>query len=500
MKRIAVLGLGHETNTFSTDLATESLYADGGIQRGNEVIDIHAQSQSTYAGFLAPLERTDIELVPLFAAWTNPRGRIERHAFDNLLAEMTSMLDSGGEWDAILLNLHGAAVAEHVEEADLHIVRAVHKCAAGAPIGLVVDMHANLSPAIAELVDVLMPYQTNPHIDPAIRGRACRAEVLELVDGKPRSAVHIERLPLVVNIVKQSTEEDPMRGLLAQARAIADAEGAVDVSILQGFPYADVKQMGMSVAVTHPSGIDAAKRAAKTLAQAIWRMRRELQGAGASVEEALNEADSRHPGDPVLLLDVGDNVGGGGPGDTTHLLSAAIGRGSRDIVFTIHDPGAVLKLKDAATGSRVTMSVGGWSSQQAGTPIELSGELISVTEGIYEEPVVAHGGLRHFDTGTSIAVKTANNVVVIATSKLVQPVTMMQLISHGIAPSTLRGIVAKGVNGPRAGFRSHTRGHVVVDTPGITRLSIEGLPYNRRSIPMYPFEDTQFEPEGHANA
>ncbi|MFJ2503156.1 M81 family metallopeptidase [Microbacterium sp. NPDC087592] len=500
MKRIAVLGLGHETNTFSNDLATESLYADGGIQRGDEIIEVHSQSQSTYAGFLAPLARSDVELVPLLAAWTNPRGRIQTRAFDSLLSEMTSLLESRGDWDAILLNLHGAAVAEHVEEADLRICQAVHALSGGAPIGLVVDMHANLSPGIAELVDVLMPYQTNPHVDPAKRGLACRNEVLRILDGKPRPAVHIESIPLVVNIVKQDTGEEPMRGLLAQAKSIASREGALDVSILEGFPYADVKQMGMSVSVTHPSGLGAAQRAARSMAEAVWRARRELQGVGMGIQTALDESDSRRPGDPVLLLDVGDNVGGGGPGDTTHLLAAAIARGSRDLVFTIQDPVAALRLATADIGSHVSVPVGGWSSVQAGEPVELVGELISATDGIYEEPVVAHGGLRHFDTGTSVAVKTLDGLVIVVTSKLVQPVSMMQLTSHGIDPAALRGIVAKGVNGPRAGFASHTRGHVVVDTPGITRLSIEGLPYRRRASPMYPFEHTEFDTERRTDA
>ncbi|MEV4669884.1 M81 family metallopeptidase [Microbacterium sp. LWO12-1.2] len=500
MKRIAVLGLGHETNTFSNDLATGELYADGGIQRGDEIIEVHAQSQSTYAGFLAPLARSDVELVPLLAAWTNPRGRIEKRAFDSLLSEMTSLLDAGGEWDAILLNLHGAAVAEDVEEADLRIAQAVHERSGGAPIGLVVDMHANLSPGIAELVDVLMPYQTNPHVDPAQRGLACRGALLGILDGAPRPTVHIESIPLAVNIVRQDTSEQPMRGLLDQARTIATREAALDVSILEGFPYADVKQMGMSVSVTHPGGADAAKRAARLMAKAVWEVRRDLQGGGVDIPSALAESSSRQPGDPVLLLDVGDNVGGGGPGDTTHLLAAAIAIGAHDLVFTIQDPAAAVSLATAAIGSKVSALVGGWSSEQAGEPVELAGELISATNGIYEEPVVAHGGLRHFDTGTTVAVKTLHNLIVVVTSKLVQPVSMMQLTSHGIDPATLRGIVAKGVNGPRAGFESHTRGHVAVDTPGITRLSIEGLPYRRRARPMYPFEHTEFDPERHANA
>ena len=57
--RFAVLGLGHETNTFSNIHADLARYRDGGIHRGQEMIEHYLTSQATFAGFLAPQEKLD---------------------------------------------------------------------------------------------------------------------------------------------------------------------------------------------------------------------------------------------------------------------------------------------------------------------------------------------------------------------------------------------------------------------------------------------------------
>lgn len=68
-----------------------------------------------------------------------------------------------------------------------------------------------------------------------------------------------------------------------------------------------------------------------------------------SVEKAL-ELAGREPDGPVVLLDVGDNIGGGAPGDSTEILAAAVKRGVRSLVQTLWDPqaaGSALRLVSA---------------------------------------------------------------------------------------------------------------------------------------------------------
>lgn len=490
MTRLAVLGLGHETNTFSTVLADLAAYEDGGIHRGQEMVDHYATSQATFAGFLAPQDEPDAaELVPLLAAWINPCGAVTAEAFDTIVGEMVARLQAEGPFDGVLLGLHGAAVAEGHLDADADIAGRVREAVGpDVPIGVVVDMHANVSPALVATVDLLFPYQTNPHVDARLRGLECRAALLEILRTGRRPALALEQLPLVVTITKQDTREDPMAALLAAAAHLERADGVLDVSVVEGFPYADVPQMGMSVVVTHRDGPAAARAVATEMAGRVWAAREALQGGGVSVPDAI-DAVAAHTGDkPLLVLDVGDNVGGGGPGDSTVLLAEAVRRGVGGLVTVLLDPATVTALGGAALGDRVRVAVGGRSREQDGAPVTLDAFVVGRSDGRYEEPTMAHGGLRFFDAGEMVALRTDDEITVVLTSKLVQPITPHQLRAVGLDPAGFRAIVAKGVNGPRAGYADVCGDLVVVDTPGVTRLSVEGFTYAHRRRPMYPFE------------
>lgn len=497
MTRLAVLGLGHETNTFSTVPADLATYEDGGIHRGPELVEHYATSQATFAGFLAPQDDEEpAELVPLLAAWTNPRGVITAEAFEAIVGEMVHLLAASGPFDGVLLGLHGAAVAEGYLDADAEIAARVRDVVGpDTPVGVVIDMHANVDPRLVANVDVLLAYQTNPHVDARERGLECRRRVLEIIRTGQRPAVALEQLPLVVTITRQDTREEPMAGLLAAARDLERRDGVLDASILEGFPYADVPQMGMSVLVTHRDGVDAARRAACELARMVWEARDALQGGGVSVEEAIGQVAAHRGHKPVLVLDVGDNVGGGGPGDSTVLLEEAVRRHVGGLVVVLFDPQTVESLARVEIGRRVSVEVGGRSAEQVGRPVPLDAVVIGRADGRYEEPMMAHGGLRFFDAGEMVALRTDGDITVVLTSKLVQPITPNQLRAVGLDPLSFRAIVAKGVNGPRAGYADVTDGLIVVDTPGVTRLSVHELAYVHRRRPMYPFEPEAVYPQ-----
>ena len=498
MTRLAVLGLGHETNTFSTVPADLATYEDGGIHRAQEMVEHYGESQATFAGFLGPREGGDdpVELVPLLAAWVNPCGAITAEAFETIVDEMIDRLAAAGPVDGVLLGLHGAAVAEGRPDADAEIAARVRATVGpDVPIGVVVDMHANVDARLVRQVDVLLPYQTNPHVDARERGIECRERVLEMIRSGRRPGLALEQVPLVVTITRQDTREEPMAGLLAAARELERGDDVLDVSIVEGFPYADVPQMGMSVVATHRAGPAAAQRVARTMARRVWDARERLQGGGVGVEEAISQVAAHTAAKPLLVLDVGDNVGGGGPGDSTVLLAEAVRRGVRGLVIVLLDPQVVLSLAGADIGDRVRVEVGGRSVEQDGRPVALDAELVGRSDGRYEEPRMAHGGLRYFDCGAMVALRTDSDITVVLTSKLVQPITPNQLTAVGLDPSAFRGIVAKGVNGPRAGYADVCDGLVVVDTPGVTRLSVEGFTYAHRRRPMYPYERATAYPE-----
>ncbi|MPY78272.1 MAG: MlrC domain protein [Actinophytocola sp.] len=490
--RIATLGLFHEANTFSPIKADRDLYTDGGVLRGDEMVAKHGTAGTTLGGFLAADQWQDVEVVPLLFAHVNPIGPIVCDVFDELLADMLADLEERGPWDAVLLALHGAAVAEHIADADGEIATRVReRVGPHTALGATFDLHANLSPRLIDALDVATVYQTNPHVDAREQALKCADIVVRAVRGEVRPCQTLVPLPLVVNITRQDTSEQPMADLIATAAAIASRPGMLDASVVQGFPYADVPHMGMSALAIHDGDEIAAKHAATELAEVIWAARSDLQARGLSVDEALDVAGRESVG-PVVLLDVGDNIGGGAPGDSTVLLAAAQHRGVGSFLQTLWDPEGVAQCIAAGTGATVRTSVGARHAHSPGQAVPVEGTVRLISDGHFEDPTPTHGGFRFFDMGPTAVLDTTDGHTLVLTSKQVIASSLQQHRCLGIEPADYHMIVAKGVNSPRAAYGTIASSLLVVDTGGITAMGIERFNYRNRSTPIYPFEDAEF--------
>lgn len=486
--RVAIAGIAHETNTFSsipTDLAR---FEDYGIVRGEEMVAQHAEAHTTVAGFLAINTEPDVEVVPLLYAWANPAGPITASAFETLLAEVLGMLRERGPWDAVLLAQHGAAVSEAFEDADLEIVSRIRDLVGPAvPIGVALDMHANISAGLVEQATVIVGFRTNPHID----ARARAEEVGRLITATVRGTIHpttaFESIPAVINIVRQSTLESPMREIMAAATSILDEPGILSVTVAEGYPYADVAQMGMSCLVISDGSPEVARDAVRRLATLMWAARGDFQGSPPGPKDAIAMALEGAVW-PTVLLDVGDNIGGGGPGHSTVLLDAAMAARVSGLLMILHDPDAVDACVTAGTGSTLEVQVGPPVEGIHGRPMRVRGIVRRIGDGHFEEPTATHGGFRFFDAGTSVVLDIGDDNLIVLTSKVTLPTSLQQLVSLGIVPENRRIIVAKGVVSPQAAYSRIARRMILVDTSGVTSCDLGGFDYRRRRRPLHPFE------------
>ena len=108
--RFAILGISHETNTFSIVPATYEEFEKRVMARGEEIIDIYQESEYTISGYLQAAEELGFDAVPLMYANAGPIGTITKDAYDRITTEMFTMLRDQGPWDGILIANHGAAV------------------------------------------------------------------------------------------------------------------------------------------------------------------------------------------------------------------------------------------------------------------------------------------------------------------------------------------------------------------------------------------------------
>jgi microcystin degradation protein MlrC len=492
--RLAALGLSHETNTFSRVPADYDQFANGGIHRGDEIVRTYRDSNATMAGFLEAADRFGVEVVPLIMAITGPIGTITKDAFDRIVGEMLDLLRAHGPWDGVLLAQHGAAVSEEHPDVDGEVARRVRALGGpDVPVGMAIDMHANVSRQMIEHTTATVIYRTNPHLDPKRRALDCAELVVRTIRGEVRPVQALETPPLVINILKQFTGEEPMLGVVRDVDQAERRPGMLSASAAEGYPYADVHEMGMSFLAVHDGDPAAARDAARWMARRAWERRELFVGDAPSPEEALRRAAEAARG-PVVLMDVGDNIGGGSSADSTVLLETAMRLGVRGLLQTLYDPEAVRACVAAGVGATVALDVGGKIDDLHGRPIRVTGRVRVLSDGRFEDPTPTHGGFRFFDGGTTAVLETEDDHTLVLTSRRVGNTSLEQMYSVGVKPERKAIVVAKGVVSPRAAYERIAAEIVLVNTPGVTTADLSFFEYRRRRRPLYPFEpDATYE-------
>jgi len=122
MPRIAVGGFQHETNTFAALPATladfEAPDAWPGLVRGEAMFAAVRGINLPAAGFIDEARAGGCRLLPLAWCSAQPSGRVTRNAFETICGMLLDDLAACSSLDAVYLDLHGAMVAEHADDAD----------------------------------------------------------------------------------------------------------------------------------------------------------------------------------------------------------------------------------------------------------------------------------------------------------------------------------------------------------------------------------------------
>lgn len=495
MKRVGILALLHESNTFIPQPTTLRHFEENLVLVGEPVRERMAGTHHEVGGFFEGLDQAGVKAVPVFAARAVPYGTITAEAFDSLVNRLLEALAAAGPLDGLLVAPHGATVSERARDADGYwLGRVRQQVGPDLPIVGTLDPHANLSPAMVTATQALIAYRTNPHLDQRQRGIEAASLLTRTLAGEVRPTQAAVFPPMAINIERQCTHEAPCTGLYRLADEILKRPHVLSDSILLGFPYADVEEMGSAVLVVTDNQPALAQNLADELASYLWEHRQEFVGRLISVEDAVARA-SQLPG-PVCLLDMGDNVGGGSPGDGTILAQALRQRGVGPAFVCLYDPVAVEAAERVGVGGHLTEGLGGKLDSWHGAP--LAGEFVvqSLHEGTFEEPEPRHGGFTRCDQGQTAIVREGQ-LTVMLTSRRMPPFSLRQLTSCGIVPQEFQVLVAKGVNAPLAAYAPVCPHLLRVNTPGVTTADMNALTFHHRRRPMFPFEpEAAWDPRG----
>lgn len=484
--RVGIVALQHESNTFlgaATELAD---FARDLLAVGADVRRAFASAHHEVGGFFEGLDAAGAEAVPIFAARATPGGVISAAAGRALLEMLAGEVARAGRLDGLLVAPHGAAVCESDLDFDgLWLSELRARLGDGTPIVCTLDLHANVSARMVRACDATIAYRTNPHLDQRQRGREAAELIARTILGEVRPVQALATPPVAINIERQLTAEAPCAGLITAADEQLRRPGVLGNSVILGFPYADVPEMGSSLIAIADGDAALARSLADELADYVVRNHAVFAGRLISVEAAMAMLDDGPS--PVCLLDTGDNVGGGSPGDGTVLLHALRARGRGRSFAKVFDPASVQEAAAAGAGATVPLQVGGKSDDRHGRPFDGDFLVHSLCEGRWLETEVRHGGASGGAMGQCAVVESAG-MTLLLTSRRVPPFSLGPLLACGIDPGRFDVLVAKGVHAPVAAYGAVCRRFIRVNTPGVTDADMTRLPFRHRRRPMYPFE------------
>jgi microcystin degradation protein MlrC len=492
--RIAMGCIGHETNTFSPVSTTIDNFKRGAYHVGEEILPAFRNTRAIMGGFIEGGEKLGIQFVPLLWTFATPSGTVAQAAYETLKAEFLDRLRNASEIDGVFLDLHGAMVTETIEDVEGDLIHAVREIVGALPIIVTLDLHANITAKMAESADIIIGFDAYPHVDCYERGFEAAQLMFATVSGRIRPTMAYRQLPFLTSPPAQCTMRPPMSEVLRRLHALELESGVVTATLSMGFPFADIRDAGVSVLATTNGNQELAEKHAAAFASYIWEMRDAFNVNLVSIEEAIERAN-RAEGQPIILAEGSDNPGGGGPCDGTFILRALIEADFKDaVVAVIADPESVAAAIKAGVGDTVELRIGGKTFPALhGQPVPVKAYVKTITDGAFLHKGPMGRGVAG-RMGRTAVVKVGG-VEIILTEKRIQPYDAQVLRSVGVEPKDRKLIVLKSAVHFRADYTPIAHEILEVDTPGVHSPNLFSYDYQKLRRPIYPLDaDCQWRP------
>lgn len=493
MTKIFVAGFHHETNTFAPSPADWDAFTCGAgypaYARGASMLARMAPTSTALGGFAQAAASRGWTLVPSVWAGAMPSNRVTTDAFERICAELVADLRLGG-FEAIFLDLHGAAVTECVDDAEGELLARV-RAVVGPHMPLVasLDLHANVTERMLRLTTAMTAYRTYPHVDMRETGqRAAQMLALRLGSGGSTRAMHAERVPFLLPLNAQCTLMEPARSVIALVEHI-ESRHDVELSFSMGFSAADFAECGP---VLFGYGVDAqiVRETVHRLHTEVAVTRRtdwhlDLHTPLAAVEQAI--ALALRADAPVVVADTQDNPGAGGDANTTGMLHALLrldagtrlqGRVALGLLF---DPESARAACHAGVGATLPLQLGRavrtWSGALTEPPVQIVARVLAVSDGVVPLSGPMTAGMT-MQLGASACVEVQGVRVLLSSAKA----QMLDLDLYrylGVEPAQMKLLVVKSSVHFRAAFAPIASTILVAKASGPMAADPGDLPWTK---------------------
>ena len=537
--RVALAGLFEEVNTFATEtmgLATITGNLTTGFQKfeGDGILKEFRGSSTQFGGFIDGLEESSVEIVPAVYYSFGAGPTIEGRAYQQMKAEVVASLEAAMPLDGVALALHGAGVAEGVDDVEGDLCAAIRQALGpDVIVVLALDHHCNLTDYNLEQVDLITIVKHYPHIDFYDVAYHAARLLPDMVAGRITPHGHFEQLPFIMQCLSTMPGNlyAPIR---TKAEEFAGREGIYEFSFQYGFPFADIP-FNSALVNCWAETPELASATAKEFAQWVWKNRSQFVARTLSANDALAAAadelvaqsrineevvrdaksrsskalydqsiaslanakaenelsfgflpDGNRKG-PVVIAEKSDNPGGGAPGDSTHVLQELIKYNVKQAcVGAIRDPETVRQAIEAGVGSTIDVALGGKLSAKSGGPVKGKAYVKSISDGRYTIIGPMLTGMR-FDVGPAVGL-LIGGIDVAVISGMMQAFDNGQLRIVGFDPGDYRIVVVKSAVHFRAWWSDVASAIVDCDPPGIASNDLSTFDFANKNRMLYPLD------------
>ena len=484
-RRIAIAGFQHETNTFapgSTGMA-EFRMADSWPELlcGRDVIKQTRWMNLPIAGAVTAAEANgEIELIPILWCAAEPGGPVTDEAFDRISGMILDGLAKAGPLSAIYLDLHGAMVTESFDDGEGELLSRIRrKTGPSLPIGVSLDLHANISAHLVEQASVITIYRTYPHLDMARTGARCVDQLLEILNGRERKAA-FRQVPFLVPLHAQNTGAEPCRTLYHLLDRLPSSQDEF-IDLAMGFTASDISDCGPSL-VAYATTHERAEVLADTLFDRICASEGAFDTKLLTATEAVQAAKTMAGTGPVIIADVQDNAGAGGSSDTTGLLRALIDcEADGALLGVMRDARIAAMAHEAGPGAVIQGGLGGKSGLEQDAPFEGRFRVLSLSEGhiVYTGEMYG-GGIAEVGPSCLLSVEdVAGDIQIVVSSERTQCLDRAFFTHFGREPAKCSIVCVKSTVHFRADFEPGSRAVLNAAAPGWFSCQLENLPYGK---------------------
>lgn len=485
-KRIFTACLGTETNSFSPIPTGMELFKSTMMVRDGR----HGDRPNLFGLPLITWRNKSVErgwtVIESLGAFATPAGDTTRATYETLRDEILADLRGALPVDAVMLNLHGAMIADGYPDAEGDLL--MHVRAIVGPdvfVGAELDLHCHLTELKVASTNALVIYKEYPHVDVVERAEELFAIAEAALDGRcrPVMAMHDCRMLGIY-----PTTREPLVGFVSKMKSLEGKDGILSVSLAHGFPWGDTPEVGTRMLVVADG--DAAKAAAlaQRLGDEVFAAREQFVPPFLTIDGAIDKVLARNTSDrPMVLADVADNPGIGAAGDSTFMLKRLIDRKAGGVAMSpFWDPGATLLAFDAGEGARLRMRIGGKLGPASGPPVDVEVTVMKLVRNAFQPFGGAMAPLGNMAWLRIGGPADEDAIDVVVNDHRMQSFHPDCFTVVGIDIGKRRGLVVKSTQHFHAGFAPVAEEILYVSAPGTGSMDMKTLPFTRVKRPLWP--------------